>query len=347
MPQTVLVTGGSGFLGVHAILQLLEAGYTVRTTVRSMHKEPEVRAMLQSAGMEAADRLTFFPADLTRDEGWAEAAQGCDYVLHVASPFPLSQPKNEDDLIIPAREGTLRVLSAARDAGVKRVVVTSSFAAIGYGHPESQIDYTEQDWTNLQGPNLSAYVKSKTIAEQAAWDWLAREGGTLELAVVNPVGVFGPVLGPVKAEALSGSISLLKQLIDGAIPFCPDISFGIVDVRDTIDLHLRTMIDPAASGHRFLAVAGEPMSIKEISALLKQHLGPRGKRLPTRGIPSPVLRFVAKFVPKFRNALPELGRRKRPSNAKARSLLGWQPRTSEEAILATAESLMHLNLLKP
>lgn len=347
MRQTVLVTGGSGFLGVHAILQLLQAGYTVRTTVRSLSKESGIRAMLKSAGMDASDRLTFYAADLTKDEGWQDAARGCDYVLHVASPFPLSQPKNEDDLIIPAREGTLRVLRAARDTGVKRVVITSSFAAVGYGHPETQNDFTEQDWTNLRGASLSAYVKSKTIAEQAAWEWHAREGGTLELAVVNPVGVFGPVLGPVRSEDLSGSISLLRQLIDGAIPFCPDISFGIVDVRDTIDLHLRAMTDPVANGQRFLAVAGEPMSIKEIAALLKHHLGERGKRLPTHSIPSPVLRFIAKFVPKFRNALPELGRRKRPSNQKAKEVLGWKPRSNEEAILATVESLIQLNLLKP
>jgi nucleoside-diphosphate-sugar epimerase len=195
--SVVLVTGGSGFVGSHLILQLLGAGHQVRTTVRSLEREPEVRATLRNAGISESDlasRLQFFAADLLRDRGWAEAVSGCEFVHHVASPFPPGLPKHENDLIIPAREGTLRVLHASRDAGVKRVIVTSSFAAIGYGHPQQSAPFTEMDWTDLDGDGLTPYIKSKTMAERAAWEFMAREGGTMELAVVNPVGVFGPVM---------------------------------------------------------------------------------------------------------------------------------------------------------
>jgi nucleoside-diphosphate-sugar epimerase len=192
--STVLVTGGSGFIGSHAILQLLAAGHQVRTTVRSMKREADVRAMLKEGGTDANDRLTFAVADLEKDGGWPEAMAGCEYVLHVASPFPKNVPKHEDELIVPAREGTLRVLRAARDAGVKRVVLTSSFAAIGYGHPRQEAPFDEKVWTNTESRGTTAYVKSKTLAERAAWDFIAKEGGSLELSVINPVGVFGPVL---------------------------------------------------------------------------------------------------------------------------------------------------------
>src|SRR5689334_9630457 len=220
--ELVLVTGGSGFLAAHCILRLLEQGYTVRTTVRSLAREPEVRAMLAVGGAVHTDRLSFAAADLTRDAGWPEAVAGCDFVLHVASPFPPTQPKNEDELIIPAREGALRVLRAARDAGVKRVVLTSSFAAIGYGHPPTDRPFTEEDWTNVDGGvSVSAYVKSKTLAERAAWDFIAREGGSLELSVINPVGVLGPVLGSDN----STSIQMVQQLMSGAMPGLPNLSF--------------------------------------------------------------------------------------------------------------------------
>ena len=194
MAETVLVTGGSGFIGGHCILQLLAAGYGVRTTVRDLKREGEVRATLKASSGDAGERLTFFAADLEKDAGWVDAVAGCDFVLHVASPLPSSVPKNEDELIGPAREGTLRVLRAARDAGVKRVVLTSSFAAIGYGHKVQDAPFTEKDWSDLNGDDMQAYPKSKTLAERAAWDFMAKEGGALELSVVNPVAVFGPVL---------------------------------------------------------------------------------------------------------------------------------------------------------
>jgi dihydroflavonol-4-reductase len=238
----VLVTGGSGFVGSHAILQLLAAGYPVRTTVRSLNRARDVRAMLKEGGAERGERLTFFAADLASDAGWSQAVAGCAYVLHVASPFPAGVPAHDDDLIVPARDGALRVLRASRDAGVARVVLTSSFAAIGYGHPPRTTPFDETIWTDAKARGLSAYVKSKTLAERAAWDFMAREGGDLELSVVNPVGVLGPVLGP----DYSSSILLLKSLLDGAIPACPRLYFGVVDVRDVADLHIRAMIDPAA-----------------------------------------------------------------------------------------------------
>src|ERR1700722_9470273 len=193
--ELVVVTGGSGFVGTHCIVQLLNAGYRVRTTVRSLKREAEVRTMVREGGAKGVDELSFVVADLMADAGWTEAVRGCTYVLHVASPFPAKVPKHEDELIVPAREGTLRVLRHSRDAKVKRVVLTSSFAAIGYGHPPQSAPFDETSWTNLDA-DVSAYVKSKTLAERAAWDFIAKEGGGLELVVVNPVVVFGPVLGP-------------------------------------------------------------------------------------------------------------------------------------------------------
>jgi nucleoside-diphosphate-sugar epimerase len=299
--------------------------------------------MLSAAGVEAADRLSFVAADLEKDEGWAEAAAGCEFVLHVASPFPLRVPRDENELIIPAREGTLRVLRAARNAGVKRVVLTSSFAAIGYGHEATTVPFDETTWSNLDGMvNVPPYMKSKTLAERAAWDFIAREGGGMELSVVNPVGVFGPVLGPDYAT----SIVIVQRLMDGGVPACPRLSFGVVDVRDVVDLHLRAMTDPAAKGERFLAVAGESISMLEMALILKRRMGAAAKRVPTGQLPDWLLRTIAVFDPTVRQIVPELGKVKNASNEKARRVLGWSPRSNEEAIVATAESLVRLGLLK-
>jgi nucleoside-diphosphate-sugar epimerase len=338
----VLVTGGTGFIGAHCIAQLFDAGYRVRTTVRSLERESDVRAMLKVAGCEPGDGISFVEADLTADGGWPEAVAGCAYVQHVASPFPMGVPKHEDDLIIPAREGALRVLRASRDAGVKRVVLTSSFAAIGYGHKPQTAPFDETDWTDVQGEGVSAYAKSKTLAERAAWDFIAREGGDLELSVVNPVGVFGPALGP----DYSTSIVLIERLMNGAVPGLPRISFGAVDVRDVADMHLRAMIDPAARGERFLAVAGDFVSSIEIARILKARMGASAKRVPLRQVPNWVIRVAALFDPTIKLILPELGKTKSASNAKARRVLGWTPRSNEESIVATAESLVRLGLLK-
>jgi dihydroflavonol-4-reductase len=342
MTSTVLVTGGSGFIGSYCILQLLSAGYRVRTTVRNLEREPQVRAMLKTAGADAGDRLSFVAANLESDAGWLRAVSGCEYVLHVASPLPATAVSHEDELIVPAREGTLRVLRAARDAGVKRVVVTSSFAAIGYGHPQRSAPFDETVWTDPTGADVRAYAKSKTLAERAAWDFVAKEGDALELSVINPVVVFGPVLGP----DYSTSILVVKSLLDGAIPLLPQLHFGTVDVRDVADLHIRAMTHPAAKGERFLALAGDFVSVREIALLLKQLLGDRARRVPTLRAPNWLLRLVALHSRRVKEIVPELGKVKSATNEKARRLLGWAPRSNEEAVMATAESLARLGLLK-
>jgi dihydroflavonol-4-reductase len=298
--------------------------------------------MLKVGGVDAGGRLSFAAADLEKDAGWAEAVAGCEFVLHVASPFPPNVPKHEDELIVPAREGALRVLRAARDAGVKRVVLTSSFAAIGYGHPQQSAPYNETDWTDPNGGGVSAYAKSKTLAERAAWDFVKREGGALELSVVNPVGVFGPVLGP----DYSTSILIVQKLMDGAMPGVPRLSFGAVDVRDVADLHLRAMTNPAAKGERFLAVAEDFVSILEIAKILKRRMGAAGKRVPTRQLPDWMVRLAALRDSAVKLVTPELGKTKNATNEKARRVLGWAPRSNEESIVATAESLVRLGLLK-
>src|SRR5215475_16177352 len=338
----VLVTGGSGFIGSHIIIQLLAAGHQARATLRSLKRESEARAMLKEGGVEPGDRLSFVAADLENDAGWPEAVAGCDYVMHVASPFPSNIPRHEDELIVPARGGTLRALRASRDAGVKRVTLTSSFAAIGYGKKPQNTPFDETSWTDPDGEDVLPYAKSKTLAERAAWDFIAGEGGGLELSVVNPVGVFGPVLGP----DYSTSILLVQRLMDGALPGCPRLYFGIVDVRDIADLHLRCMTNPAAKGERFLGVTGDFMSIVEIARMLRSRLGDAAKRVPKNQIPDFVVRLVALADPAAKQLLPELGKYKNGSGEKARRLLGWQPISREDAVVATAESMIQLGLLK-
>jgi len=339
--KTVLVTGGSGFIAAHCIIQLLQAGYQVKTTVRSLKREADVRAMLKVGGVEHTDKLSFFAADLTADAGWEEAVAGCEYVLHVASPFPPNVPKDENELIIPAKEGALRVLKASRDAGVKRVVLTSSFAAIGYSPKSNNEPYTEKDWTN---PNdkIAPYIKSKTIAEKAAWDFIAREGGGLELSVINPVGVLGPVL----SADYSTSIQLVQRLLEGSVPGLPHLSFGIVDVRDVAHLHLQAMTNPAAKGERFLAIGGDFITMSDIAHILKTRLGDAAKQVPTKTVPDWLLKIVAIFDSSIRIIIPELGKIKKATNEKAKRLLGWSPISNEEAIIATAESLIKLGLIK-
>jgi len=342
MASRVLVTGGSGFIAGHCIRQLLQSGYEVRTTVRKLAREADVRAFLQHSGVEPGDRLGVLEADLTGDAGWAQAAAGCEYVLHVASPFPAGVPAHEDELIVPAREGALRVLRAARAAGVRRVVMTSSFAAIGYGSKPLGRPYDERDWTD-PATRISAYVKSKTLAERAAWDFIAREGGALELATVNPVAVFGPVAG----GDFAASVEVVRMMLAGAMPGAPRLWFGVVDVRDVADLHLRAMVTPAARGERFLAVSGDFLSLFEIAQILRRRLGAAAARAPRHQLPDWLVRLGALVSPAARQVVPELGKVKNGSGAKARSLLGWSPRPPEEAIVASAESLLRLGLVKP
>jgi nucleoside-diphosphate-sugar epimerase len=334
--RTVLVTGGTGFVGIHCILQLLQQGYTVKTTLRSLKRSNEVIAMLANGGITDVSKLSFVEADLTNDKYWDEAVKGCDYVLHVASPIFIQLPKHEDEMIRPAVDGTLRVLKAARNAGVKRVVMTSNFGAVGYSHKDKNTLITEESWTDPNEKGLSPYNRSKVLAERAAWDFMTREGGNLELSVINPMGIFGPSLSPV----LSSGFELLKKVMDGSMKALPNITLGIVDVRDVADLHLRAMANPTAKGQRFLALAGGTLSLVEIATLLKSKLPEAARNASTKRLPDWLLRVAALFSAKAKAIVPLVGIYRNASNEKAKQLLGWQPRSNEEAILATAESLV-------
>jgi dihydroflavonol-4-reductase len=337
--ELVLVTGGSGFIAQHCILTVLQAGYSVRTTLRSLSREAEVRGNLSTGGAEPGDRLSFVAADLTADDGWSEATAGCAYVIHGASPTPSGNQVREEDWIKPAADGNLRVLRAARDAGARRVVLTSAFGAIGVGHMPRSRPFDETDWSDLDG-NVAPYQKSKTLAERTSWDFVAREGGGLELATVNPTTVFGPALGP----DYSHSIRLIKNMIDGQ-PGCPKVNTCVVDVRDVADLHLRAMTNPSAKGERFLAASGESLWLVEIAKLLKQRLGAAADKVSTRILPNWFIRILALGSPAMKGIVPHLGVNMNATGEKARRLLGWKPRSREEAIVATAESLIRLGLV--
>jgi nucleoside-diphosphate-sugar epimerase len=331
---TVLVTGGTGFVGGHAIVRLLNEGYRVRTTIRSGDRESEVLAAVAAGGAKAEARLGFAVADLSSDAGWAQAVAGADHVLHVASPFTGAGPDDDRNVIDPARDGTIRVLTAARDAGVRRVVLTSSFAAVGYSTAPTA-EYTEADWTDPADDN-TAYIRSKVFAERAAWDFLAAEGGALELAVINPTGIFGPVLGP----RLSGSVGLVKAMLAGQLPAVPRTFFGIVDVRDVVDLHLRAMTSPGAPGQRFLAAQGTAVSFLQMAQMLSRHLGDLAARVPSVEMTDEQVIAAAATNPGLKEAVSRLGRIPVISNTKARTVLGWQPRDSETTIADTVDSLV-------
>lgn len=336
--STVLVTGGSGFAGSYCLVHLLQAGHTVRTTVRNLAREPEVRAMMATAGVPAGAPLSFHAATLDDDRGWAEAVAGCEYVLHVASPLPASAPKTDDEVVIPARDGALRVIRAARDAGVRRVVMTSTCGAIYYGHPLRREPFDETYWT-VVGPDMSAYVRSKAIAERAAWDFIEREGGALEFATVNPTGIFGPMLGRDTAS----SMDILARLLRG-MPGCPRLYFGVVDVRDVADLHVRAMLDPAAKGERFIASAGDAMALIDIARLFRERLGERARKVPRFQIPDFLVRLAARRDGALEQVLPLLGKARSATSAKAERVLGWKARPREETLLQSAESLLHYGL---
>ncbi|RRN62810.1 aldehyde reductase [Caulobacter sp. 602-1] len=335
-PQHVLVTGGSGFIAGHCILHLLEQGHVVRATIRSLAKEATARGVLRDAGMVHADRLSFVAADLLGDDGWAQAMAGMDIVLHVASPVKPGRVADEDAVIVPAREGTLRVLRATRDAGVRRVVLTSAFHAVGWGHPHDGHVFTEADWTILDGSGVDAYAKSKTLAERAAWDFIAAESGGLELTTMLPVAVMGPVMG----KDVSGSNHIVQRMLDGAMPVVPNLFIPVVDVRDVASAHVMAMTNPAAAGERFLLSNGPALSLKEIGAIIRSALGDAAKRVPTRALPDFVVRIAARFNAEMRPFVADLGYAKKTSNDKARRVLGWTPRDPREAIVAAAASLV-------
>ena len=342
LQHQVLVTGGSGFIAGHILLQLLEQGHHVRTTVRSKRREPEVRAALVDAGMVHGDALTFVEADLTSDAGWNAAVKGCDFVLHVASPVQTGKVRDENDVLTPAREGTLRVLRAAREAGVQRVVLTSAFHAVGFGHPHTDHVFTEDDWSVIDGPGVDAYGKSKILAERAAWDFVSREGGATELVTILPVAVLGPVLG----DDVSGANHIVQRSLNGKMPGYPNMYIPIVDVRDVARAHVAAMTTPGAAGQRFLVASGEPaVAMLQIGATLRSHFGPAAAKVPTRTIPNIVVRVAAVFSAEFRPVAADLGFVKQVSMEKAHRVLGLQPRTSEEAIIACAESLIARSLV--
>lgn len=278
--------------------------------------------------------MTVLAADLARDAGWAEAVEGCDYVLHVASPFPPKQPKNPDELIVPAREGTLRVLRASLDAGVKRVVVTSSVAAIRLSEGADDRPLDERDWTDPDAPGLTPYVRSKTIAELAAWELACERGEEDRLSVVNP----GAIIGPALSDDVSYSLQAVQRLL-GGMPGMPRLGFSLVDVRDVADLEIKAMTAPQAGGERFIA-ATRFMWMAEIGAVLRERLGDAASKVPTRTVPDALVRGMALFDPGIRSVVGGLGKRAELSSDKARRSLGWAPRPIEDTIAETATSLI-------
>ena len=340
-PKTVLMTGGSGFLGGWCIAALLDRGYSVRTTVRDLAREGHVRAQVAAAGVDAGDRLDVLAADLNADAGWAEAVSGCDYVLHTASPFPPAQPKDPDELIVPARDGALRVLRASFDAGVERVVMTSSVASIrGGGPPVDGSTYTERDWTDGDDTDLAPYTRSKAIAEREAWKLAAQAGAEPRLAVVNP----GAIIGPALSDDVSFSLQLIERLLKG-MPAVPRLGFSFVDVRDVADLHIRAMEQQVAGGKRYIAT-DRFMWVADVGAVLRDRLGDRAREVPTRVAPNIMVKAMGLFDPSVRSIVADLGRHPEYSSARARDELGWSPRPLEDSIAETGSSLIEFGIVE-
>ena len=331
----VLVTGGSGYIAGFCIAKLLNDGFVVNTTIRSLAREAEVRRAIATIAPAAADKLTFFAADLEKDGGWAEAAAGCRYVLHVASPLGLEAPRDPQVLIRPARDGALRVLRAAKAAGVERVVMTSSVAAVVGGAADGVLDETR--WTDPNGKDVGAYSQSKTLAERAAWDFVANAGAGMTLATVLPV----LVVGPVTSADYSGSVEVVGRMVRGAMPGLPNFGFTYVDVRDVADLHIRAMLAPEAAGQRFIA-ASEFLWMGEMADILRRNLGSAGSKVPTRRLPDWLVRIIARFDRPLSIIIQTLSRRAEFSSAKAQRVLGWRPRPARESLIDCAQSLIAL-----
>ncbi|WP_422741964.1 NAD-dependent epimerase/dehydratase family protein [Mycobacterium sp. WMMD1722] len=335
----VLVTGAAGYVGSHVVSQLLRQGVPVRAAVRNPQRGAQVDDTVRGEGLDPRQIETVY-ADLTDDAGWTDALDGARAVLHIASPFPADTPENDDDVIVPAREGTLRVLRHARDAGCSRVVMTSSFAAVGYS-PKADERWTEDDWTDPADEN-SAYIRSKAIAERAAWDFVATHGTGLQLTTLVPVGIFGPTLGP----HLSTSVRFIQAMLTGAVTQLAPQYFGVVDVRDVAAAHLQALAAPDSVGERILLVADGPsLSFLQMADILRASLGAAAARVPTAEYSEDDVRRLAQTVPAMRETLNRLGRRPQISNAKAKALLGWVPRPAAQTIVDTAHSLVARNLV--
>jgi nucleoside-diphosphate-sugar epimerase len=336
--KLVLVTGGSGYIAVNIIIKLLEQGYRVRTTLRTMSRQDEVKSMLLAGGIGNFSDLEFIQADLMSDHNWYEAALGATYVIHVASPTPATRPDDGDEMVKMAVDGTLRVMKAAKEAKVERVVMTSASGAVLAGHKHHPKAFTEADWTNLD-EKIDAYQRSKTMAEQAAWAF-AKEN-QMELSTILPVAVMGPILG----KDFSHSNQIIRTMLMGKMPFLMKMGFDSVDVRDVADLHLLAMTKEEAAGERFLATTGENITYKQEAKLLSENFGDDAKKVSTLEMPNFLVKLLAIFIKDLRMPATFLGQNTACSNAKAKKLLGWKPRSAREGILATAKSMIELNLL--
>jgi dihydroflavonol-4-reductase len=336
-PQTVLVTGGSGYVGSWAVVELLQRGYRVRTTVRTLMRETDLRSMI-AGQVDAGERLSVFAANLLGDEGWEQALEGSDYVLHVASPMPIGEYRGQD-VIRPAREGVRRVLQAALNAGVKRVVLTSSTAAAMLKQG-NRIKVDETIWTDLPAKKIYDYPRAKTLAEQDAWEIVSKSGGRIELSSILPSSIQGPVLG----SDYSASVDIVGLMLRGKMPAVPRIGFGIVDVRDLVDLHIRAMTLPIAAGERFIA-AGEFLWFSDIARLLRENLGEKAAKVPTRTLPDWLVRTGSLFNAELAQLAPSLGVLAETNTAKADRMLGWRSRSAKDAILDTANSLIAKGLV--
>jgi len=339
--KTVLVTGGSGFVGSHTIVQLLQKGYKVKTTIRSIAKKHLVIEMIKNGGIHSFENLSFIEADLSDDKNWDIATENCNYVMHIASPIHLSIPKDENEMIRPAVDGTLRVLKAAKKSKVKRVVMTSNFGAVGYSHKDPSKLITEESWTDPNEKGLSAYNKSKVYAEHAAWEFIKNEGGNLELTVINPVGIFGPALD----AKLSSGFELLRNVLNGTMKRIPNLQLAIVDVRDLVDLHIKAMESNEANGQRFLALSGGTITLHEIAKFIKEKRPDATRNTSTKRLPDWQVRLAALYNSQAKALAPMLGINRNASNEKAKKILGWQPRSNEEALLATVDSLVEFQNL--
>jgi nucleoside-diphosphate-sugar epimerase len=333
MPETVLVTGGTGFVAGWCIVDLLRRGYAVRTAIRTLAKEAAVRGAV-AAGAGASGRLTVCAADLTDDDGWEAAMAGCDRVLHVASPLGRHATRDPNELIGPARDGTLRVLRAATHAGVQRVVMTSAAAAARPPH-DTDLVSDETIWADPNDPQFDPYRQSKILAERAAWDFMQGSTAPTTLTTILPSAVLGPLL----TKQNLGSVQIVQRLLDGRPPGIPRLGFWVVDVRDLVEFHVRAMAAPEAAGQRFIA-AGDFMWMEDIATTLRSRLGGRAPKVPTHRLPNAAVRFLSLFIPPLRMLVPDLGRVNRLTSEKARRVLGFHPRPAATTVVDCAESLL-------